>query len=67
LRNERVEEAVASICDQGCRYVNAILRDDKLRRACGELQVLGADERARVLDELAAVMSVYDVAGSCES
>jgi hypothetical protein len=66
VQDERVEQAVASICDQGCRYVNSILRDDQLRRDCSELQALGSEQQARVLDELAAVMSVYDSSGNCE-
>ena len=63
---KQVDQAVESICDRGCRYVNTILNDDAARTDCEALSGLGEDEMFAVLKELKTVMSVYDQTGSCE-
>ena len=66
MQEKRVDDVVASICDQGCRYVNAVLEDVNVRCDCQALKTLDAAEQARVLEELAAVMAVYSQSSGCE-
>jgi hypothetical protein len=61
-----IDQAIDSICNQGCQYVNAVLEDDAIRVDCNELARLCDEERAIVLAELKSVMSVYAQTGSCE-
>jgi hypothetical protein len=61
-----IEQAVDTICNQGCQYVNALLENDSVRNECSALAILCAEEQSIVLQELASVMSVYAQTGSCE-
>jgi len=66
VRNRRLNAVVEDICQRGCRYVNGILVDAEKRRACEALRKLNSSERATVMSELKAVMSVYNETGSCD-
>lgn len=66
MAKQEVDQAVLSICNQGCQYVNAVLYDDNVRVTCCELEQLDSEDQAIVLDELRSVMSVYAQTGSCE-
>ena len=66
MGNEHVEQAVLSICNRGCQYVNSVLADDDIRTNCKELVALPSSDQDAVLEELKSVMSVYDQTGSCE-
>jgi hypothetical protein len=66
VSNRRLNAVMEDICQRGCRYVNGILADAEKRRACEHLRQLNSSERASVLSELRAVMSVYDKTGSCD-
>jgi hypothetical protein len=63
---QEIDQAVDSICNQGCQYVNSVLEDYVTRVGCHELAELADDEQAIVLAELRSVMSVYAQTGSCE-
>ncbi len=63
--NKRLDAVVDSICARGCRYVNTILANEDARTQCRELSQLTEPHQTRVLQELAAVMSVYDQSGNC--
>ncbi len=65
MKNSRIDRVTHSICERGCRYVNAILHDKKAQQNCGELLKLNRDEQKTVIKELKSVMSVYDQTGSC--
>jgi hypothetical protein len=63
---QEIDQAVDSICNQGCQYVNSVLEDSATRVDCNELTQLCDHEQAIVLAELKSVMSVYAKTGSCE-
>lgn len=67
MGKQEIDQAVDSICKQGCQYVNSVLQDDEARVECAELAKLGDEELAVVLAELKSVMSVYAQTGSCEA
>lgn len=66
MRKQVIDQAIDSICKQGCQYVNSVLGDDANHSGCDELAQLQDDELAVVLAELRSVMSVYAQTGSCE-
>ena len=66
MPNSRVENAVESICNRGCRYVNSVLSSSEIQQDCLELKALEASEQQIVIAELSSVMAVYEQTGSCE-
>jgi hypothetical protein len=64
--NSRVENAVESICNRGCRYVNSILSSSEIQQDCLELKALDSSEQQVVIEQLSSVMAVYDQTGSCD-
>ncbi len=66
MGKQEIDQAVDSICKQGCQYVKSVLEDDVIRVGCNELAHLCDEEQAVVLGELKSVMSVYAQTGSCE-
>jgi hypothetical protein len=64
--NQRINTVVETICQQGCCYVNEILRDADYRANCQPLLKLDAVEREDVINELKSVMSVYNESGNCD-
>ncbi len=66
MSQSRIEDTVESICQRGCRYVNRLLADPQCRAACEDLDNLDPRDRRLVLDELRAVMAVYQSTGACE-
>ncbi len=65
MTDSRVDGVINSICNKGCRYVNAILSDEIAQQSCRELLQLNTSEQSIVIDELKSVMSIYDQTGSC--
>ena len=65
MGDKRLDAVVDAICGRGCKYVNTILANETARAQCPELHDLSEPHRARVLQELAAVMSVYNQSGNC--
>ena len=66
MPNSRVENAVESICNRGCRYVNSVLSSVEVQQSCVELKALDRSEQMVVISELSSVMAVYDQTGSCD-
>ncbi len=66
MGKQEIDQAIDSICNQGCQYVNAVLKDVSVRQDCNELAPLCEEDQAVVLTELKSVMSVYDQTGNCE-
>jgi hypothetical protein len=66
MNSSPIDDAIETICQRGCRYVNTLLADPKRQAACADLRALDREQRLRVLEELRGVMAVYLAAGSCE-
>lgn len=66
MSQSRIEDTVENICQRGCRYVNQLLADPDRQAACNDLDCLDPRERGLVLEELRAVMAVYQTTGSCD-
>lgn len=58
-----VEDYVELLCEQGCMKVSGYIEALQHNQAIPELAELSQAERMAVLDELVAVMSVYQ--GKC--
>jgi hypothetical protein len=65
VRQEKIEECVETLCHQGCsmvyRRISALQQDEEFP----EVADLSRSERRSVLEELVAIMDIYD--GSCDS
>jgi len=55
-----LQSCVEEICSHGCTHVRKIIRLLEARQPPAELQSLTAHERETVLQELKAIMAVYD-------
>lgn len=60
-----IEACVVTLCEQGCNRVNASISALRNGENIPEVAGLSAADRQVVLQELVAIMAVYD--GSCES
>jgi hypothetical protein len=60
-----VQVCVDSLCEQGCDRVNACISALQNGDDFPEVAGMSATDRQVVLEELVAIMAVYD--GSCES
>jgi hypothetical protein len=65
VRHGKIEECVETLCHQGCsmvyRHISALQQGEEFP----EVADLSKAERLSVLEELIAIMDIYD--GSCES
>ncbi len=62
---EKVSGAVDRVCAAGCTYVTETIAALNDGRDVAEAAGLNPDERQVLVDELTAIMSVYD--GTCET
>ena len=60
-----VEACVDAVCEQGCKHVNACIRALQNGEEFPEVAGMPEGERQLLLQELVAIMAVYDSA--CES
>lgn len=67
-RDIDIDELVEGICRSGCRHVNAVIAGLQARTEIAGLEHLSLRQRAALLRELTAVMSVYWARGneSCD-
>lgn len=63
LNKRLIEQSVENLCRKGCKAVWADIDALEAGRRLPETAGLSAAERQRVIDELKAVMAVYE--GSC--
>ncbi len=56
----RVQQCVEALCLNGCEAVRATILALEARLPVVQIDGLAAPERAAVLEELKAIMSVYD-------
>ncbi len=56
----RVQQCVEALCLNGCEAVRATILALEARLPVVQIDGLAASERAAVLEELKAIMSVYD-------
>ena len=63
MNRRRIEQSVENLCRKGCRAVWADIDALEAGRRLPETAGLSAVERQAVIDELKAVMAVYE--GSC--
>ena len=65
FRQAKIDECVEALCHQGCsmvyRYISALQQDEEFP----EVAALSSEERRSVLEQLVAIMDIYD--GSCDS
>jgi hypothetical protein len=65
VRQEKIEKCIETLCHQGCsmvyRCISALQHDEEFP----EVADLSRAERLSVLEELVAIMDIYD--GSCDS
>lgn len=55
-----LQDLVEAVCSEGCNHVRSIIRQFEDGRDPEELRHLTPDERRLVLQELRAIMAVYD-------
>ena len=55
-----LQTPVEAICARGCTHVREVIRELEADRPPRELALLDADQRRRILQELQAIMAVYD-------
>ncbi|MEN8170498.1 MAG: hypothetical protein ABFS08_09770 [Pseudomonadota bacterium] len=60
MDTKQVNQCVDALCQCGCDAVRATIEAMELGADVPQLQTLGSEEREVVLDELKAVMAVYD-------
>lgn len=58
--NRALNDALEAVCRRGCRYVLQAIAAMQRGEVPTELSGVPADLRGRALDELQAVMAVYD-------
>jgi len=63
LDRQRIEQSVENVCKKGCRSVWADIDALESGRRLPETAGLSATERRAVLEELKAIMAVYE--GTC--
>jgi hypothetical protein len=65
VRHDKIEECIETLCHQGCsmvyRRISALQQEEEFL----EVAALSRAERLSVLEELVAIMDIYD--GSCDS
>jgi hypothetical protein len=60
MDTKQLNQCVDALCQCGCDAVRATIKAMELGAELPQLQTLGSEERQMVLDELKAVMAVYD-------
>jgi hypothetical protein len=60
MDTNQVNQCVDALCQCGCDAVRATIEAMEMGADVPQLQTLNHDEREVVLDELKAVMAVYD-------
>lgn len=60
MDTKQVNQCVDALCQCGCDAVRATISAMEIGAEIPQLQTLNSEERRVVLDELKAVMSVYD-------
>ena len=60
MDTKQVNQCVDALCQCGCDAVRATIAAMEAGAEIPQLQTLGNEEREVVLDELKAVMAVYD-------
>ncbi len=55
-----VQQVLEAVCARGCRYVNACIEALAEGRPGSDYAGLDAAQRRRLLDELRAIMAVYE-------
>ena len=65
IRQKKIEECVEILCHQGCSMVYRRIHALQQNEEFPEVADLSKAERLSVLEELVAIMDIYD--GSCDS
>ena len=60
MDTKQVNQCVDALCQCGCDAVRATISAMEMGADIPQLQTLSSEERSVVLDELKAVMAVYD-------
>ena len=60
VNNLKVEQCVESLCQNGCAAVRATITAIETGAAISQTRGMNEEERSVVLEELKAIMSVYD-------
>lgn len=60
MHSDRVQQCVEALCQNGCRAVRATIDVLESGQEISQLDNMSPEERAAVLCELKAIMSVYD-------
>jgi hypothetical protein len=60
LSSEQVSQCIDALCQCGCDAVRATISAMESGVVVPQVETLSSEERAKVLDELKAVMAVYD-------
>ncbi len=63
--SEQLSECIETICQCGCNAVLATIEAMESGQIVPQVELLNEEERSIVLDELKAIMAVYD-GKSCE-
>lgn len=65
MGEDKVDQFVESICEQGCSHVNHVIELLEQQQVLTELDVLNLVEKNILLQELRSIMAVYD--GECSA
>ena len=60
MKHEKVSKVVEDICNLGCTTVNEIIQNLEHGDEVKQARQLSRSERDELLDELKAIMDVYD-------
>lgn len=63
MSSEQVSQCIDALCQCGCDAVRATISAIESGVEIPQVKTLSEDERRMVLDELKAVMAVYDARG----
>ncbi len=65
MDHPKIAHCVETLCQRGCKEVSRLILALERNEPVAEADGLPAAERQAVLDELKAIMAVYDERGSC--
>ncbi|MDD5329019.1 MAG: hypothetical protein PHX38_03380 [Sulfuricella sp.] len=65
MNHPKIAHCVETLCQKGCKEVSRLILTLERGEPVAEVLELPPAERQAVLDELKAIMAVYDERGSC--
>ena len=67
MDTSKIAHCIETLCQKGCKEVTQIILALEQGAPLEEVRELSTEERQAVLDELKAIMAVYNEDGSCDT